>query len=124
MEKIVCYKILDHLHENNTLHRAQHSFLKSCSTCTNLLESFNDWTVCVQSKWQVTVVYIDCQKAFDAVCHRKLFTKLFNYGIRGTVLLWFKTFSPTEPIKPELTLHCLMLQSYYLAWYRAAASAH
>jgi len=36
--------------------------------------------------------YIDFQKAFDVVCHRKLFTKLFNYGIRGTVLLWLKNF--------------------------------
>jgi len=70
MEKIVCYKILDHFHENNILHRAQHGFLKGRSTCTNLLESFNDWTVCVQSKCPVTVVYIDFQKAFDVVCHR------------------------------------------------------
>ena len=46
----------------------------------------------MQSKCQVTVVYIDFQKAFNVVCHCKLFAKLFNYGIRGTVLLWLKNF--------------------------------
>jgi len=38
------------------------------------------------------VGYIDFQKAFDVVCHRKAFGKLFNHGICGTVLLWLKNF--------------------------------
>ena len=92
MEKIVSWKIIDHLHANNILHRAQHGFLKRRSTSTNLLETLNDWTVCLQSKCQVTVVYIDFRKAFDIVSHQKLYTRLYSYGIRGTVLLWLKKF--------------------------------
>ena len=56
---------MDHLHNNDILNRAQRGFQKLRSTCTNLRESFNDWTVCVQSRCQVTVVCI--RKAFDVV---------------------------------------------------------
>ena len=92
MERIVCRRILDHLYNNNILHRAQHGFLKNRSTTTNLLESLNDWTLCLQTKNQVTVVYIDFSKAFDVVSHDKLFARLHSYGIRGSLLaLMYKT---------------------------------
>ena len=57
---------------------------KQRSTCTNLLESLNYWTLSVQTKQQITVVYIDFSKAFDVVSHNKLFARLYSYGIRGT----------------------------------------
>ena len=77
-------------------------FLKGRSTSTNLLESYNEWTVCVQSKSQITIVYIDFQKAFDVVCHSKLFAKLFSYGIRGTVLLWLKNFFSDRTLQTKV----------------------
>ena len=92
LEKIVASKILDHLESNNILCSAQHGFLKRRSTCTNLLECFNDWTVCVQSRSQTAVIYIDFAKAFDVVSHKKLFARLFSYGVRGSVLLWIENF--------------------------------
>ena len=66
--------------------------VKNCSTCTNLLESFNDWTLYLQDKQQVLIVYIDFWKAFDVVSHEKLFTRLHAYGIQGELLLWLKQF--------------------------------
>ena len=30
--------------ENNIIHPEQHGFVRGKSTCTNLLESLNDWT--------------------------------------------------------------------------------
>jgi len=56
MERIVSDKITNHLLANNILHSAQHGFLKRRSTTTNLIECFNDYTVCVQDGCQVTVV--------------------------------------------------------------------
>jgi len=44
----------------------------------------------VQSKEQVTIVYIDFTKAFDLVSHQKLFAKLHSYGVRGNVLFWLQ----------------------------------
>ena len=43
------------------------------STCTNLLESLNDWTFSIHYNNCVTViVHIDFNKAFDSVTHSKL----------------------------------------------------
>jgi len=42
LERIVVNRILNHLIHNNILDSAQHGFSKRRSTCTNLLESFND----------------------------------------------------------------------------------
>jgi len=61
--------------------------MKRRSTCTNLLENVTDWTLCVQTKQQVTIVYVDFSKAFDAVSHNKLITRLHSYVIRGSLLI-------------------------------------
>ena len=105
MERIVTSKILDHLYLNNIMSLAQHGFLGRRSTCANLLEGFNDWTVCVQSRQQTAVVYIDFAKAFDVhVSRKKLFAKLYRY-IRNP---WYsiivdKKFFPLDALtKPKL----------------------
>ena len=43
-ERIVTSKINDHLVNNNIISNCQHGFVRGRSTCTNLLESLNDWT--------------------------------------------------------------------------------
>ena len=78
LERIIVARVFDHFDRNNILYLAQHGFCKRRSTCTNLLECMNDWTLCVQSKEQVAIVYIDFAKAFDVVSHSKLFTRLHS----------------------------------------------
>jgi len=94
-ERIIVNRIFDHLAHNSILHPVQHGFVKQRSTCTKLLESFNDWTLCVQTKQHISIVYVDFSKAFDVVSHNKLFARLYSYGIRGTVLLWLNNFLTT-----------------------------
>ena len=88
LERIIANRILDHLYFNNILCEAQHGFVRRRSTCTNLLESLDDWTMCIQTRQQVTIVYIDFSKAFDVLSHNKLIVRLYSYGVRGSVLLW------------------------------------
>ena len=66
--------------------------MKGRSTCTNLFESVNDWTLYLQDKHQLVIVYIDFRKAFDVVSHKKLFTVLHSYGIRGNLFVWLCIF--------------------------------
>ena len=92
MERVIAKHIYAHLAENNLLSQAQHGFVSGHSTCTNLLECLNDWTLTVQRKKAVTVAYIDFSRAFDSVSHNKLLAKLHSYGIRGEILLWLEHF--------------------------------
>ena len=90
LERIVVNKMYCHLIENNLLCSEQHGFMRGKSTCTNLLESLNDWTHNVQDGCQTVVIYVDFSKAFDVVQHDKLFIKLQALGIRGTLLDWIR----------------------------------
>ena len=78
-------------------------------TIAYLMESMNDWTSAVQDKHAVTIAHIDFSRAFDSVSHDKLFARLYEYGIRGQLLGWLKTFLITAHTKPELVLHCQVL---------------
>jgi len=90
LERIVSNKIYSHLMHNNILHPEQHGFVPGKSTCTNLLESLNDWTRNIQDGFPTVVIYIDFSKAFDVVQHDKLFVKLQAFGIGGMLLEWIK----------------------------------
>ena len=70
----------------------QHGFLSKRSTCTQLLDSFQDWVVGLSNRKAVDVVYIDFSKAFDSVVYSKLLIKLSSYGIKYELLAWLNSF--------------------------------
>jgi len=67
----------------------QFGFLSKCSTCTQLLDCINDWTLSVRNRHSVDVIYFDFAKAFDSVSHPKLVHKLQAYGFFLDVYLIF-----------------------------------
>ena len=71
---------------NNVINKDQHGFLSKHSTCTNLIETINDWSLNVINGHSTRVAYIDFAKAFDTVCHSKLIFKLQQLGISGRLL--------------------------------------
>ena len=58
MERVIVNSLMEHFHKHKIISKAQHGFLKRLSTCTNLLESFNDWTLALQNHSGVTVALI------------------------------------------------------------------
>jgi len=70
-ERVIAHQMRDFLINNNIINCAQHGFTFGRSTCANLLECLNDWTLCIQDKQQVIVAYIDFSKAFDVMSHSK-----------------------------------------------------
>jgi hypothetical protein len=72
MESIIKGQVLDFLLLHNKISKQQHGFLARHSTCSQLIESVNDWTLALNVKHDVDVIYVDFCKAFDSVVHSKL----------------------------------------------------
>ena len=92
LESIISTELNDYLLEHKLITRHQHGFLKRHSTSTNLLESFNDWTLSLSRHNSVIIASIDFQRAFDSLSHAKLIHKLTGYGISGNLLFWLQSF--------------------------------
>jgi len=92
MESIIKNQLIAYLLEKKLITKQQHGFLAKHSTCSQLLECVNDWTIELNVRHSVDVAYIDFQKAFDSVVGSKLCHKLSNYGISGRLLGWLSAF--------------------------------
>jgi len=110
MERPLSHKLYQYLYEHNILYAAQLGFVEGRSTCSNLLESLNDWTLNLQSQQQTTVIYIYFSKAFDTVLHDKLFARLHSYGICGSLLLWLKHTFTHRRHQTKVGFYCLMFK--------------
>ena len=63
--------------------RNQHGFLPKRSCISNLLDCIDTVTKCIDQGHSVDILYMDFQKAFDSVPHRRLLKKMKAYGITG-----------------------------------------
>ena len=50
------------------------------------------WTSILDDGGSVDIVYMDFQKAFDSVPHKRLISKIKAHGIRGKVISWIENF--------------------------------
>jgi len=71
-ESVILKKLLKFCENNKTFSPAQHGFLKNHSTCTNLLETVNDFTDTLNHSKEALVLYVDFCRAFDFVSIPKL----------------------------------------------------
>ena len=92
LESCISSNLIDFLLTHNLISKSQHGFLKNHSTCTNLLESMNDWTLSISNRKSIVIGYVDFQRAFDSISHPKLILKLQSYGISGNLLCWIQAF--------------------------------
>ena len=75
MESVIKDSLIKHLHVNKLITKQQHGFLAKYSTCSQLLECVNDWSVALNFRNSTDVVYINFHKAFDSVVHSELLHK-------------------------------------------------
>jgi len=65
-------KVIEHLERFRLIKDTQHGFVKNKSCLTNLLVFLEEVTDYIDSGYPVDVIYLDFQKAFDKVPHRRL----------------------------------------------------
>ena len=70
------------------------AFLSRHSTTTQLLECANDWSIALDDKCSVDILYVDFSRAVNSVVHSKLICKLASYGIADDLLVWLTLIHP------------------------------
>jgi len=78
MKRIIANEVSGYFLQHGLISKQQHGFLTRRSTVTNLVETHNDWILAVNTRQCVTVAYKEYKKAFDSVCHNKLFNRVVN----------------------------------------------
>ena len=91
-ESIIADLIVEHLEKENLLLNSQHGFRHNRSCLSNLLEFFHDIFSIYDNSRAVDIIYLDFQKAFDKVPHKKLMTKVRALGIVDEVADWVEDF--------------------------------
>ncbi len=92
LEHIVHSHVMKHLEQFNVLSDNQHGFRAKRSTETQLIQTVDDLTKCIDLGETIHMAILDFSKAFDKVPHQRLLVKLQQYGIRGNLLQWFSNF--------------------------------
>lgn len=106
-EKVVLIRLFGHMTENKLHSKYQHGYKPVHSTETLLLKLVNDVLIAFESNLAVVLLLIDLSAAFDTVDIDKLLHILeYDIGIRGTALLWFKSFlvGRTQRVKIDNSL--------------------
>ena len=92
LEKIIVKQIIKHITVNELATSRQHGFTIGKSVTTNLLEVMNIWTEAIMHNIPVDILYLDYQKAFDCVPHKRLIQQVRSFGISGPALNWIAAF--------------------------------
>ena len=76
----------------------QFGFLRGHLCTTQLLHVLDILTKSLDQGVPVDVIYMDLQKAFDSVPHKRLLYKIERYGITGNLLRWIHGLMDFYPI--------------------------
>ena len=102
LEKIVNNRIVKFLIKNKVLYEGQYGFRSNRSTTDAILDFTGNILDSLNKGQYVLSLFLDMSKAFDSISHHTLYKKLEFYGIRGNVLLWFKSYLSDRFIKVKV----------------------
>ena len=92
LETIIRNFMVEFLVSNNLLSDFQFGFVKGRSTTLQLLNVLNDWTNSLEIKFTTDCIYLDYQKAFDSVPHKRLISILRSYRFNPVIISWLENY--------------------------------
>jgi hypothetical protein len=92
LEKIIREHIIKHMKVNELFSNKQFGFISGRSTSLQLLEVLDKWTEAIDKGSDVDVIYMDFQKDFDKVPHKRLIRKGKSYMLDHPLLKWIEDF--------------------------------
>lgn len=92
IERAVHNQLYSYLTNTCILSDNQSGFRTNHSTTTTLLDVQDFILKNMDSGRATGAIFLDLKKAFDCVNHSLLIDKLYNYGVKGNCLEWFKSY--------------------------------
>ena len=92
VEKIIAERLSEFLESNNFFNLKQFGFRPHVSTNHAVLSIVNNISQKLNENKFVIAVFLDIRKCFDMINHEILYSKLYNAGVRGVALNWFKSY--------------------------------
>jgi hypothetical protein len=90
------------MHCNKILVPEQYGFRKGIATEDAAFKLTDSVLKSIDQKKHTGGTFCDLAKALDCVNHEILFSKLQFYGVRGTMLKWFKLYLTNRKQKVEI----------------------
>jgi len=91
-ESIISSRLINFFTKYCILYKFQFGFRQNYSTKLALLDSVDEILGALNDKHYVAAIFFDLAKAFDSIDHNILLSKLLNYGVRGPMHDWFKSY--------------------------------
>ena len=83
IDKILLVRLSSFFKKHNVIYENQFGFQSDTSTSHTMLDIVTSYYDDIDNYSYTGLAFVDLKKAFDAVSHNILLTKLNNYGIRG-----------------------------------------
>lgn len=92
LESILRDHFIEHMVRNQLFTDKQYGFISGRSSTLQLLKVLDEWTEALDEGNSIDCVYMDFQKAFDTVPHRRLLSKIKSYGFNKSMVDWIEDF--------------------------------
>ena len=86
IKKIVQNHLMDHFNEEGLITNARYGFRSGHSLNLQLVKVIDDFTRAMDKHEVVDVIYLDFEKDFDSVPHKRQIAVLRQYGVIGRTL--------------------------------------
>ena len=92
LELVVKKQVEKYLETNEIITEHQSGFRKQFSCETAIQTVIDEWKLNISERRVVGVIFMDLKRAFETVDRELLIKKMLQYGIRGKVLEWFRSY--------------------------------